>query len=315
MATFRKVGKRWRAEVRQQGVTKSKNFASKGEAQAWARFQEKIVTGGDVAHDISFKAVCIRYLKEQSQRKGARWESVRIHKLLNNGLDQYMLGNLTPQFWKQWILEQTISPASIRRELSLLGSVFRECIEWGYLSEPPLRDVKQPSKTRSRDRVITDLEIEQINDYLTKGKESSQQIRAAFNLALATGMRRGEILSLEWSQIDLERRFLRLNDTKNGDKRDVPLSSHALSILTAQNGTDGRLFTVKPDVLSSTFRKVCKRLEIEDLRFHDTRHRAVMDLAKKLSVIELARVIGHRDLKSLMIYYHPSAEDLAKLLD
>lgn len=316
MATIRKVGNKYRAEVRKQGVSKSRNFKTKGEAQQWAKNTERLITGEiDFSSQVTFEQAAHRYLTEQSQRKGARWESVRIHKLLKSGLGDYTLGQLNPQFWKSWINEQTISPSSVRRELALISGIFRECVEWGYMEHNPLHDVKSPKSAKPRDRVITDAEIVLINDHLAKGKGSSQQIRIAFNLALLTGMRRSEILSLDWSQIDLERRFLTLLDTKNGDKRDVPLSSQAIDVLGAIEGRVGRLFTVKPDVLSSTFRKACISLGIENLRFHDTRHRAVMDLSKKLSVIELARVIGHRDLKSLMIYYHPSAEDLAKRLD
>jgi len=316
MATIRKVGKKYRAEIRKNGVSKSRNFSTKGEAQYWAKNTEKIITGEiDYSSQVTFEQAAKRYLSEQSQRKGARWESVRIHKLLNSGLGLYTLGQLNPQFWKAWINEQTISPSSVRRELALISAVFRESIEWGYIDHNPLHDVKSPKSARPRDRIITDTEIDLINNHLAKGKGSSHQIRIAFNLALLTGMRRGEILSLDWSQIDLERRYLTLLDTKNGDKRDVPLSTSALDVIKAVEGRQGALFTVNADVLSSTFRKACKSLGIVDLRFHDTRHRAVMDLSKKLSVIELARVIGHRDLKSLMIYYHPSAEDLARLLD
>jgi len=74
------------------------------------------------------------------------------------------------------------------------------------------------------------------------------------------------------------------------------------------------VFDVTKESLDALFRKAKRKALIEDLTFHDTRHEAITRLAKKLNVLELARMVGHRDLKMLMIYYNETAENLAKKL-
>lgn len=123
----------------------------------------------------------------------------------------------------------------------------------------------------------------------------------------------GEILGLKWKTISLDKRFLKIVDSKNSDSREVPLSSRAIELLRELEGD--QVFTVTPETLSTLFRRACNDLEIEGLTFHDSRHEAVSRLARKLDVLSLAKMIGHRDVKNLMIYYNPTASELADLLD
>ncbi len=138
----------------------------------------------------------------------------------------------------------------------------------------------------------------------------------AFLFALETGMRQGEIVALTWSNVFLEKRFLKIQASKNGDKRTVPLSNKAIELLKLQphREKEARCFPIKSSSADTQWRKARKKAQVVDLCFHDTRHEAVTRLSKKLDVLELARTIGHRDLKSLMIYYNPTAEELAERL-
>jgi integrase len=125
-------------------------------------------------------------------------------------------------------------------------------------------------------------------------------------------MRKGELLGLEWSQIAGQVAWL--SKTKNGDARAVSLSRRAIEILDSQRG-QAKVFTVDPATADTLFRKAVKAAGIENLHFHDSRSEAITRLSKKLDVLELARQVGHRDLKSLLIYYAPSAADMARKLD
>ena len=102
--------------------------------------------------------------------------------------------------------------------------------------------------------------------------------------------------------------------TKNGDSRDVPLSLRAREILAAMPRDRPTCFDVHPGSRDAMFRRAVKAAQDEDLRFHDSRAEAIWRLSKKLDVLELARVIGHRDVRSLMSYYATSADDLADRL-
>lgn len=142
---------------------------------------------------------------------------------------------------------------------------------------------------------------------------TKKQITAyAWLVAIETAMRSGELLSLSADNVFLEKRFVTLVDTKNNDRRDVPLNSKAVGLLSC---LPENIFDISSNVLSSTFLKARKAAGINDMTFHDSRHEALTNLAQKLHVLDLARVVGHRDPRSLMIYYNPSAEEIAAKLD
>jgi integrase len=135
-------------------------------------------------------------------------------------------------------------------------------------------------------------------------------------LALATAMRRGELLSLRWEHVDLKAQTAFLPDTKNGDARTVPLSSTAVEILTKlPRHISGLVFPVKAFTLDAAFKRGLARARLDDLRFHDLRRTAITRMAEKLpNVIELAAVSGHKSLMVLKQYYRPSASGLAQKL-
>ena len=125
-------------------------------------------------------------------------------------------------------------------------------------------------------------------------------------------MRSGEITGLTWDKVGAK--SVHLPRTKNGDYREVPLSKRAREILEEMPRESGMVFNLSPELRDALFRKARDRAKIVDLHFHDTRAEAIWRLSKKLDVMELARMIGHRDLKSLMLYYNTSADELADRL-
>ena len=126
-------------------------------------------------------------------------------------------------------------------------------------------------------------------------------------------MRRAEITGLEWTDVNLEKRIISLQLTKNGDSRNVPLSTRAVELLKSLKHHPCP-FDVDKDVLTQLFGRACEDGSIENAHFHDTRATALTRLAGILNVLELARMVGHRDIKSLQIYYREKAEDLAMKL-
>jgi integrase len=104
-----------------------------------------------------------------------------------------------------------------------------------------------------------------------------------------------------------------LPKTKNGDSREVPLSPRAREILAALRGNE-KPFDIANGTRDALFRKLVVRAGIPNLRFHDARSEAIYRLSKKLDILDLARTVGHRDLKSLMLYYRSSADELADRL-
>jgi integrase len=128
-------------------------------------------------------------------------------------------------------------------------------------------------------------------------------------------MRQGELLSLTQKNVNLKKCVATLPRTKNGSSRDVPLSGYAVNILIAIGvKDDGRYFSLTSATCDALFRKIKKLAGVEDLHFHDSRREATTRLSKKVDVLTLARITGHKDLKMLLTYYETDMSDVAKLL-
>jgi len=109
-------------------------------------------------------------------------------------------------------------------------------------------------------------------------------------------MRQGEIWSMKWQDVYLDKRFVRLHETKNNTKRDVPLSTKAIGLLNLLNSrASSKVFASNQNSSATIFRRCLKLAGIAGLTFHDTRHEALTRLARKLDVLDLARMVGHRD--------------------
>ena len=320
MATLRKVGKGYRAEVARQGVRKSKTFPTRQEAKDWAaRTEYEILNGDKIAADMTFGALMDKYARERSPSKhGARWEMIRLEKLQRDPIAKVKLGALSSADFASWrdTRMREVAPASVIREMQVMSSVLTVARkEWGLIGENPLSDVAKPRKPPPRDRLPTADEIERMQ-HAGGGNLSRSTARVfhAFLFAMETAMRAGEICNLRRSDVDLTRRVARLHKTKNGHPRDVPLSSEAVRLIEALPEGDP-VFGLEPRQLDVLFRKVRDRAGVDGLTFHDSRHAAITRLSRKLDVLALARMVGHQDLRQLRTYYNETAEELAKRLD
>jgi integrase len=331
MAYYRKRSKGWRAEIEKAGVRDSDTFPTKAQAVAWAIAREaEILAGvrGDLPKRFVSEAL-VKYAEEVAPtKKGERWERVRLAKLgrelpfRNKIISEVTQTDIA--IWRDARLKE-VSAASVNREWNLLMSVFQIARkEWRWLNSIPFEDVKRPRDPKPRNRRVSESEISAICKSL--GYEENvavitkqQEMAIAFMLAIETGMRVGELVSLHWPEVS--GRSVHLSKTKNYDERHVPLSKRAVELIDKLRGRDETtVFTFHGQSLGTLFRKARQRAakdmpSISTLHFHDSRHEACTRLSNKLTVLELARVIGHRDLKSLLIYYNPTPEELAAKLD
>lgn len=321
MASYQKRGKTWRAELYRDGRRESRSFPTKAEAITWATQREAELVGAALP-DKTLAEALRRYASEVSPtHRGERWEITRLRLLERDRLAGLKLAALKPSDIADWRDRRlkVVSPASVAREMNLLKSVLDIARrEWGWLRVNPSADVRRPPTPASRKRRVAADEIERLSLGFGLGEglaadTATQRVGLAFLFALETAMRAGEITGLYWQ--DVGEKSVRLPLTKNGDARAVPLSTRAREILAALPRGDGPVFGLEPGVRDALFRKVRDRCQIPDLHFHDSRSEAIWRLSKKLDVMELARVIGHRDLRSLLIYYRADADALADRLD
>jgi integrase len=177
--------------------------------------------------------------------------------------------------------------------------------------------VRKPKQARGRDRRITADELKALQ---------ASKIGPIVTLAVETGMRLGELLSLEWRLIDVEQRTATLPLTKNGEKRIVPLSPTALHTLAAKERNGERVFSQwkQADSFENAWKRTLTKLRkdhkaehgqsnfLVDIRFHDLRHEAASRLFEKgLNMMEVASVTGHKTLAMLKRYTHLRASDIA----
>lgn len=322
MATFRKLPSgKWQAQIARNGIRKSSSFATKREAQDWAARQEYLVTNAELPQTkLTLKDAFDRYAREESpKRRGERWEVVRLERLSSDKIADKRLADLEPADFAEWRDRRAkeVAPATVRREMTLMSSVLTTARrEWGLISHNPISDIRKPASPPPRDRRVSTDEIDKLikagGTDLTKAQARAVH---AFRFAVETAMRAGEIVGLTDKAVDRNTRVATLPRTKNGTARKVPLSTAALGLLDELPETDGPLFDLSSQQIDAMFRKARDKSEIEDLRFHDSRHEAITRLAKKVDVLSLARMVGHKDVKMLMIYYNETAEELAQRLD
>lgn len=308
----------WRAQIARRGhARQSSTFGTKKAAELWATQVEAEILAsnrGEIPRKTVAQALQ-RYAEEVSPTKrGEKWERNRLHAYLSEPWAQRWLTQLTPADLGAWrdLRLQGVSPATVKRDFILLSAVFRKCVrEWRWLQSNPVAMLDLPGDSPPRKRRTTWREIRAICRALGyPGPSKSAEVARAYLIAQRTGMRAGEIMSLKPADVDLTRRVARLRMTKNGDARDVPMTPAAARLFQGWTG-----WTVGNASRDELFRKACRRCGIEDLRFHDSRADALTRLARKLSVMDLAKVSGHRDVNLLTrVYYRVTPDEIADKL-
>ncbi|MEC5161879.1 tyrosine-type recombinase/integrase [Janthinobacterium sp. CG_S6] len=316
MAAPVKDGKVWRHRVMVSGTRYSGTFDTKAQALAWEA--DKRVNGGvQTVITKTCRDAFEKYELEVSKGKaGYRWEALRLAAMGRTKLGDVRVCDLATTHVAEWRDERlrSVSGATVNREMNLLSAVFSIARkEWRWIAESPTRDVRRPKDPPPRSRLITAQEVEAICLALGWAHDAAdrtpttkaQRVACAFLWAIETAMRAGEICGLTAASVS--GRVAHLSKTKNGDARDVPLSPRALEIWAMVPAG----FDLTTATLDALFRKYRDMSGVEGVTFHDTRHLATTRLARKLHVLELARMTGHRDIRELMTYYNESAHDTA----
>lgn len=348
----------WQVKVRRKGYPpQSKTFDKKSEANAWARHIESQLDKGILARRVEAEKILLRdallrYQREITPRKrGAEQEHYRIRTLLAHPISHRSLAGIRAVDIANLRDERThqgLAASTVIKDLALISHLYETARkEWSIEIENPTRNITKPKVDNARHRRLEHKEeeyllaaIDEPGDAVKTMARDRRNIWTPIvvRLAIATAMRLGELIELDWRYIDLDRRTAHLPMTKNGSHRDVPLSSAAIALLNRAAALQpvapprGKVFGTTASALSQSFARAvergrrnylaaCKQAKqiprpgfLEDLHFHDLRHEATSRLAERLEMHELMRTTGHKDTRMLARYYHPRAEDLAKKL-
>ena len=320
MASFRFRNNRWQARVQRKGQKDlAKSFLNKSDAIQWARSIEIEIDRGtyintDYAQKTLFKEILQKYLDDVAPNmRSANNQAIRVRKLMKHPIAEVNMAQLSPKHIADYRDERlkVMKPNTVIRELAILSSVINHARrEWSLNVINPVTMIKKPPSSQGRDRILNDEELGRLFIELEK---ISPWYKPLVEFALETAMRRSELMSLLWRNINFDKSVAFLPLTKNGDSRYVPLSNKAISILRSlPRDIDGRIFPLNKQTVSILFLRSARRARVENIHFHDLRHMAITRLASIFSnPIELATISGHKSLSMLKRYTHLKAEDLA----
>lgn len=215
------------------------------------------------------------------------------------------------------------APATVNRYLAALSHVFTIAVrEYQWLHANPLANVRKETEPRGRVRYLSDDERSRL---LAACRASSNpDLYPAVVLSLATGARKMEILTLRWKEVDLQRGMLALLETKNGERRALPIGDHAGDLLKERakmkQDDTALLFPgdnpERPAQLRYAWETALKVARIEDFHWHDLRHSAASYLAMNgASLQEIAAILGHKTLAMVQRYAHLSEQHTANVVN
>jgi integrase len=335
MATVRKrpgpKGKSvWQAQIIRTGYKRQyRTFDTKGEAEAWARRVEAEMDSGSwqdrsegdrttVAQALDrYELEIVRHKAPATQRQ----DKHRIRTIRKSLIGPIALSRLTGRDVADYTRhreKQGLGGSALRREISVLSHLFTVARSaWGmaYLVNPvPLARQAMPPVPSGRERRLKDGEEQALLE------AASSDFAPVIRFALATAMRRGEIASLTWDQVDVPRRRLTLGSeqTKTRTSRSVPLSPAAIDVLTSLvvRRIKEPVFGMTAGAIGQAWRRTVKRAGIEGLTFHDLRHEAISRLFENtdLDIMEIRAITGHKTLQMLARYTHLRTHRLADRL-
>jgi integrase len=329
MASIKPHGKQWRAFVFMKGVRESKVHPTKYEASAWAVNLEREIIAGiyGIVSSKSFAQLLEKYAEEVSlgKRTGVK-EQKRIAVLLTQPIAKVLLADLNETHVAEWRNQRIakVSGSTVNREWNILSNAMKVAQdEWKWVNSNPFHKVERPKMNPARTRIASEAEIEGLIHSAGYSKEIAPSTVIARVMAMAlfafeTAMRCKEMTRLKWNMVHLEQRYVEVSHDSKTGARHVPLSREAMRIIEQMREVTGQgetVFNLNESQVDTHFRKIRSKALIQDLTFHDCKHYACTKLAQKVHVLDLARIVGTKDLKTLQIYYNKSASDIAASLD
>lgn len=269
-----------------------------------------------------FKTVAERYIQWLSDnQKGTVAEQNRYHNHLESPIGNAHLDEIDPvvlEKLKKNLFGSGLSPQSVKHILALVRRIVNKAIDlklWNGTN--PVQKGTLPRVSNTRLRFLSQTEAQALIQACNK------RLRPIVITALSTGMRRGEILSLTWPQVDLEHGFIFLEKTKSGKRREIPIST-ILKVTLASLPRDPEVLwvfynsrTKEPlKEIKRSFTSALEAAKIKDFHFHDLRHTFASHLVMNgTPLATVSRLLGHSDISMTMRYAHLAPEHQAAAVD
>ena len=311
MASYRKRNGKWQVQVRHHNLGSiSKTFTKKEYAKKWVLEREIAHFNNhyqdEVSSNTTLENMMRRYLKEVTPTKrGHAPEERRLQRLLKeNELMEKKLRTIKPHDFAKFRDKRLKQGArTCHYDLVLLRHAWNIArIEWGWnLGANPVSLIRFPRLNPPRERRLKLGELERLQQENKKSKV--WYLWPIIQIALETGMRRGEILSIEWRNVDFERKQVLLPLTKNGYARIVPLNDFVISIIQEIPKSSEEIFPITDNAFRQAWQRLRSRANLDDLKFHDLRHEAISIMFENgMSIPQVKATTGHRTVSQLFRY-------------
>ena len=329
----------YRVKIRLKGAApQSATFIRKSDANRWAQSTEAAIRDGryfstSEARKRTLTELLDKYEKKVVPLKKNQQTQKGMIAWWKKQLGSRTLAEITPAVIadSRDKLEEEItargtsrSPATVSKYLRVLSHAFNVAIkDWEWTSFNPVKNVTKPKEPRGRVRYLDDQERHALLEACRSS--SSHSLYPIVLLAITTGMRLGEIRSLRWGDINFKENSILLHQTKNDERRNVPLVNPARSELkklakVRQIKSDlvfpSKINPDQPIDIRKPWESARKHSGVQDFRFHDLRHTAASYLAMSgASLLEIANILGHKNLQMVKRYAHLSDPHTHKVLD
>ena len=325
MAIYKK-GRHWYIDYYVKGVRKRKKIGpSKQVAElALAQVEVKIAKGEYLGiyeeKKLTFRQFAPEYLAYSQANKAPgsyrRDQGIIEARLMPFFGEQY-LSEITLAMAEQYKGQRltVVDPATVNKELNCLKAMLNKAVAWKHLKTHPLVGMTLLKEPPGRLRYLT---LEE-KDRLLEACADPLYLRPIVELAMHTGMRRGNIVKLRCADIDLKRRMILLPRTKNNERNVIPMNDTVAAVLQAMPrhlNSDVLFPGVNGNMVTMAFKRACRRAGIPDFRFHDLRHTFGSYLAMEgFNLRTIQQLLGHKDLRMTMRYSHLSAEHLQQAVN
>ena len=275
-------------------------------------------------HDMTFSELADQFLQKHCLVEKSSYKRDQVSaKVLKSYFGNKTIGTinlLDIKKWRKWRMERItrtgtpITRAAVNRELAFMKTMFNFAIECGWIKANPTQNVKLLKGETKRFRILSREEVAKLI------AAANVFLRPILIAAVSTGMRKGELLSLRWKNVDFSHGFIRVEHSKNMESRTVPMSDHLGQVLLhLKKGRSPSDFVFCREegrrilCLKEAFKRACKKAGITDFRFHDLRHTAASLLAAGgCDLITLQNILGHKSLSMTQRYAHIIPERFEK---
>ena len=260
---------------------------------------------------VKFHDFAVEFLKwaKGEHKPGSRQRELSIMRTLEKGFGDKNIHEITAWSIEQYKMKrkEEVKASSVNRELTMLKSMLNKAVEWGKLKEAPKR-VKLLKGVKSRLRYLMPDEVQRLIS------NCSDHLKPIVVVAVHTGMRKGEFLSLQWKQIDFEKGIITLSDTKNDQRRYVPMDETVKSTLSEIKRKSDYVFRGKKEGkplvwIELSFHNALEKSGIEDFKIHDMRHTFASNLVMAgVDLMTVKELLGHKSIEMTMRYAHLAPE-------